>query len=76
MTHPDADPGVWCDVGGLRTIRPGNRHARPGRPIKDQELLAAAVSMRAEMTVRRVPDDRGSARYLIADATASTGRRL
>src|SRR5208337_3465311 len=36
--------------------------------VKDQELLAAAVSMRGETTVRRVPDDRGGARHLIANA--------
>ena len=37
-------------------------------PVKDQELLAAAVNMPRDMAMRCVPDDRGGARYLIADA--------
>ena len=25
MTHPDAEPGVWCDVGGLRMYDPAGK---------------------------------------------------
>src|SRR5215471_4222700 len=56
--------------GRVANIRSGREIAMGvlEHPVKDQELLAAAVSMRREMAMRRVPDDRGSARHLIPDA--------